>query len=79
MNISETLDLIRTTREYLIEDYESVHQKTPSNKELLVHVKSLFKSGNSEEILAEVLEEDYDNTESDCKILLLTAAAVSDF
>jgi hypothetical protein len=78
MTISETLELISETRDFLIEDYEFVYKKqNPSSKELLKHVKDSFKEGDLDELLEEILlEYDFNNVEEDYKILLLISACV---
>jgi hypothetical protein len=78
MTVGETLELIKETREFLIEDYEYIHKKKqPTSKELLIHVKESFKEGNLDELLEEILiEYDFNNIEEDYKILLLVSACI---
>ena len=79
MNIRETLELIVETRNVLIEDYKYIHQKEPSDKELLQHIKVLFKEERVGDIIDEVLsEEDIESSEDVYRILLVAAAAIKD-
>ena len=79
MTVGETLELIKETKEFLIEDYEYVHKKKePTNKDLLTHVRESFKEGNLDELLEEILiEHDFNNIDDDYKILLLVSACIS--
>lgn len=75
MNIKEILELISETRSVLIEDYKFVHEKEPTHKELLTHIKTIIAEDRVDDILGEVLlEEDLLDTEEMYKLLLVTAA-----
>jgi hypothetical protein len=78
MTVGETLELIKETKEFLIEDFEYIHKKKePTSKELLTHVKESFKEGDLDELLEEILiEYNFDNTDEDYKILLLVSACI---
>lgn len=79
MNIHETLELITNTRELLIEDYNSCYKKSPSNKELLLHVKNIIKEGNIECFLEDIiLDGEIEDVDNFYKKLLLVSAAVKD-
>jgi hypothetical protein len=77
MNIRETLELIAETRNVLIEDYKYIHQKEPTDKDLLQHIKVLFKEERAKEIIEEVLsEEEIESSEDVYRILLVAAASI---
>lgn len=74
MNVKETLELISETRSLLIEDYRYSHGKEPSNKELLQHIKTIFKEGRSEDIVGETFLSEQELGENIVKILFVAAA-----
>ena len=75
MNIKEILELISETRSVLIEDYKFIHDKTPSQKDLLTHIKTIISEDRVEDILGEVLlEDDLTDSEQTYKLLLVSAA-----
>lgn len=78
MTVGETLELIKETKEFLIEDFEFIHKKkNPSSKELLTHVRESFKEGNLDELLEEILiEYNFNDIEEDYKLLLLVSACL---
>jgi len=79
MTIKETLNLILETRDVLISDYTNIHGEDPTNEDLLLHVKKIIKEGNADELLESILlEEDIEDVADLYKLLLLTAASVSD-
>lgn len=74
MNVKETIELIAETRNLLIEDYKEVYGKLPSNKELLQHIKTIFKEGRSEDIVGEIFLSEQELGENIIKILFVAAA-----
>lgn len=76
MNVKETLELISETRNILIEDYRYNHNKNPSSKDLLQHIKTIFKEERVDDIINEVLLDEQELNESVTRILLVAAAMV---
>jgi hypothetical protein len=80
MNISDMVELIQETKNFLKEDYLFVVKKnTPSNKDLLKHIRNSYQEGNLDELLEEIFSSyDLEGKDDDYKMLLLIAAAISE-
>jgi hypothetical protein len=77
MNVRETVELIGETRSLLIEDFKFTHGKNPTNKDLLQHIKAIFKEDRVDEIVGEVFLDEEELNENISRILLV-AAAITD-
>jgi hypothetical protein len=80
MNISDMVELIQETKNFLTEDYEFVVKKSsPTNKDLLKHIRNSYREGNLDELLEEIFSSyDLEEKDEDYKMLLLIAAAISE-
>lgn len=74
MTIKELLELVDETKEALVKDFKEINDKEPNNKELLTHVRKLYKDGNEENILGDVFLDDVDCPDDFNKLLLIYAA-----
>jgi hypothetical protein len=75
MTLKETQELIDNTQAVLIKDFITVHHRKPEGKELLQHLKHIFKEGYQEDILENSLGEEVNCPNDYYKLLLLVAAS----
>jgi hypothetical protein len=54
MTIKELLELVDETKEVLVKDFKDINDKEPNNKELLTHVRKIYKDGTEDNILGDI-------------------------
>jgi hypothetical protein len=74
MTIKELIELVDETKEALVKDFKITNDIEPTNKELLTHVRKLYKDGNEDSILGDVFLDDVDCPEDFYKLLMVFAA-----
>ena len=75
MTIKELLELTEETKEIIAKDFKIANDKEPTNKELLTHIRKLYKDGNEDSILGDVFLDDVDCPNDFYKLLMLFAAS----
>jgi hypothetical protein len=75
MTIKELIELVDETKEVLVKDFKIANDKEPSNKELLTHVRKVYKDGNEDSILGDVFLDDVDCPDDFYKLLMIFAAS----
>lgn len=74
-SIKELCELVDETKNLLKQDFESENGKPPTTKDLLKHVKDMFKNGQEDTILNELFLEDVECPEDFYKLLFIFAAS----
>lgn len=74
MTIKELIELVDETKEVLVKDFKVTNDREPSNKELLTHVRKIYKEGIEDSILGDVFLDDVDCPEDFYKLLMIFAA-----
>lgn len=75
MTIKELLELVDETKEVLVKDFKDINDKEPTNRELLTHVRKIYKDGTEENILGDIFLDDVDCPEDFYKLLMIFAAS----
>jgi hypothetical protein len=73
MTIKDLSELADEAHELLVKDFKSANKKDPETKELLNHIKILFRDGNEDNILGDLFLDDVDCPSDFYKLLLLFA------
>jgi len=74
MTIKELIELVDETKEVLVKDFKTVNDKEPNNKELLTHVRKIYKEGIEDNILGDIFLDDVDCPDDFYKLLMIFAA-----
>jgi len=74
MTTKELIDLADEARTLLIKDFISTNKKEPSQKDLLNHIKNIYKNAEEENILNDLFLDDVDCPEDFYKLLFIFAA-----
>jgi hypothetical protein len=74
MTIKELIELVDETKEVLIKDFKVANDREPSNKELLTHVRKIYKEGIEDNILGDIFLDDVDCPDDFYKLLMIFAA-----
>lgn len=75
MTIKELSEMVDEAHELLIKDFKLANDdKTPKDRDLLVHVKKLYKEGLEDSILGDLFFDDVDCPSDFHKLLLIFAA-----
>ncbi len=75
MTIKELSEMVDEAHELLIKDFKLANDdKEPKDRELLVHVKKLYKDGLEDSILGDLFFDDVDCPSDFHKLLLIFAA-----
>ena len=74
MTFKDTQELICQTYNAIIEDFRTVYHREPKDKELLTHIKHIFKEGYQEDLLSDILGDEVNCPNDYYKLLMLVAA-----
>lgn len=75
MTIKELIELTEETKEALVKDFKITNEKEPTSKELLTHVRKIYKDGNEDSILGDIFLDDVDCPDDFYKLLMIFAAS----
>jgi hypothetical protein len=75
MTIKDLSEMVEEARELLIKDFKLANNnKTPVDRDLLVHVKKLYKEGLEDSILGDLYFDDVDCPSDFHKLVLIVAS-----
>lgn len=75
MTVKELKELVDEAHELLIKDFNTTEKNSPTKKDLLNHVKNLYKNGEEETILNDLFLDDIDCPSDFYKLLLIFSAS----
>ena len=74
MNTKELTELIEETQLALVNDFKLANKHEPTKKELVAHIKNLYKEGQEDNVISALFLDDIDHPTDFHKLLLITAA-----
>jgi len=77
MTTKELTELADECRILLIKDFKATNKKEPTQKDLLNHIKIIYKNGEEETILNDLFLDDVDCPDDFYKLLFIFAALKS--
>ena len=74
MTVKELTELKEECKTLLIKDFNTTNPKVPSKKDLINHIKTIYKNGDEETILNDLFLDDVDCPSDFYKLLFIFAA-----
>jgi len=74
MTVKELTELTDECKALLIKDFKTINDTTPTRKDLLNHIKTIYKNGEEENILNDLFLDDVDCPDDFFKLLFIFAA-----
>ncbi len=74
MTVKELTELTDECKTLLVKDFNTINDKVPTQKDLLNHIKNIYKNGDEETILNDLFLDDVDCPDDFYKLLLIFSA-----